>query len=199
MKKTLLLAIIAIMLTGASASAQFRWGIRAGMTINELTFDKSVLNSSNRNGFTGGLSGEITIPIIGICVDGSIMYTNRSFGYEYNSVEDGKIKGHETRSYINIPVNLKYKFNFPGISKVFAPFLTTGPDFSFLISKKNMDEAFRNRSFDTAWTVGAGAELFSHLQIAANYGWGLGKSTSGDDAIYSSKNRCWTITATYYF
>lgn len=194
MKKSFLLIIIATIVAGLSASAQFRFGIRAGMTINELTFDKSVLHSSNRNGFTGGITGEFTIPVIGLSVDGSLMYTNRSF-----DVSDGYGEDHYTRSYINIPLNLKYKIGLPFVGNIIRPFITTGPDFSFLVSKKNIEEGVRNRSFDTAWTAGIGVELINHLQIAANYGWGLSKSVSGDDAIYSAKNRCWTITASYYF
>lgn len=199
MKKTLLLTVIAIFISSLSASAQlFRWGIRAGMTINELSFSKSVFHSSNRNGFTGGVSGEINIPVIGISIDGSLMYANRSFEYSYK--DEGIVYcGHESRSYIDIPVNFKYMFRLPVISKVFVPFISTGPDFSFLISSRRVNSAIRNGSFDTAWTAGLGAQLFTHLQLHATYGWGLNKSTSGDDPMYSSKNRCWTITATWYF
>ena len=48
--------------------------------------------------------------------------------------------------------------------------------------------------------AGGGVELFSHLQVAATYGWGLSKSSSNDSgvALYG-KNRCWTVTAAYLF
>lgn len=199
MKKSLFLAIIALMLVGFNSNAQFRWGIRAGMTVNELSFDKSTFHSSNRNGFTGGLTTEFKVPVLGLNFDASLMYTNRSFDYDVTDENGNVTSGHKTRGYINIPLNIKYMFNFPAISSIIAPFITTGPDFSFLVSKRNTFQAAKSRRFDTAWTLGAGVQLFRHLQVAANYGWGLNKTISGDNALYASKNRCWTITASYYF
>lgn len=199
MRKSLLLIILATIFAGFNASAQFRFGIRAGMTVNELTFSKSDLHSSNRNGFTGGVSTEFNIPVIGLAVDGSLMFSQRNFDYTV-PVEGGPAyTKHHSRNYINIPLNLKYKINIPLVGKIIKPFITTGPEFSFLLSKGNMGDGWRNKKYDTAWTAGLGVELISHLQIAANYGWGLGKSTSGDYEYYNSKNRCWTVTASYYF
>ncbi len=188
--KKILVAIALIMAVAVPASAQFRFGIKAGATINKLSFDKEVLNSDNRTGFTGGIMAEFTAPIIGIGMDASVLYANRSieFGDE-----------HKTRSYIDIPLNLKYKLGLPGIGKIVAPFVTTGPDFSFLCSKKNIENSIKNKSFDFAWNFGLGVQLFNHLQVAANYGLGISNSVSGNDAMYDSKNRTWTVTAAWLF
>lgn len=187
------------------ANAQFRFGVRAGAAINELHLNKDVLNASNRTGFTGGITCEFTVPVINLGFDASVLYARRSLEIAQNGTTSGNnnVEGIDVtvanRDYIDIPVNLKWKIGIPVIGKIITPFLTTGPDFSFLISKKNIDNAWRNKKFDTAWTVGAGVELLSHLQVAANYGFGLTKSASDDDAKYSAKNRCWTVTASYYF
>ncbi len=201
--KRILAAVVLVSACVAPASAQFRFGLRAGMAVNKLHFDKEVVNSSNRTGFTGGLTCEFTVPIVNLGFDASVLYARRSMEVategSANSNALGTTVSVANRDYIDIPLNLKWKIGIPVISRIITPFITTGPDFSFLISGKNVSNAWRNKTFDTAWTVGAGVELVRHLQLAANYGFGLSKSASGDDAIYSGKNRCWTVTASYYF
>lgn len=190
-----IIIVIALVASVATAQAQFRFGIKAGAAINELKFNENVLNSSNRAGFTAGVMAEFTVPVIGVGGDASVMYARRSFEATVNDKSESF-----NRDYINIPVNLKYKIQIPVVSKIITPFITTGPDFSILVSKKNIENAWNNKKFDTAWTVGAGVQLVNHLQIAATYGWGLSKSSSADSnvALYG-KNRCWTVTAAYLF
>lgn len=196
--KSLFVTLALILAAAAPASAQFRWGIKAGATVNKLSFDKDVISSDNRTGFTGGLMFEFTAPLIGIGMDASVLYANRSFEYTYDN-NGVTATDHKTRSYIDIPLNLKYKLGLPGIGKFITPFVTTGPDFSFLCSKKNIENAFKNKSFDFAWNFGLGVQFLNKLQLAANYGLGITNSVSGNDAMYDSKNRTWTITAAWLF
>lgn len=196
--KSLFVTLALVFAVTVPASAQFRWGIKAGATINKLSFDKDVISSDNRTGFTGGLMVEFTAPLIGIGMDASVLYANRSF--DYKQTVNGVVEsGHKTRSYIDIPLNLKYKLGLPGVGKIITPFVTTGPDFSFLCSKKNIQNAYKNKSFDFAWNFGLGVQLLNKLQLAANYGLGISNSVSGNDAMYDSKNRTWTVTAAFLF
>ncbi len=197
--KSLFVTLALILAAAAPVSAQFRWGIKAGATINKLSFDKDVISSDNRTGFTGGLMFEFTAPLIGIGMDASILYANRSFEYTTYDNNGVTATGHKTRSYIDIPLNLKYKLGLPGIGKFITPFVTTGPDFSFLCSKKNIENAFKNKSFDFAWNFGLGIQFLNKLQLAANYGLGITNSVSSNDAMYDSKNRTWTISAAWLF
>lgn len=199
--KKLLLAIVAVVALSMPAAAQFRFGLKAGVAVDKMSFNKEVFNADNRAGFTGGAMIEFTAPIIGVGMDASVLYVNRGIDM-VNDDTDVITKGN--RSYIDIPINLKWKIGLPLIGKIITPFLTTGPDFSFLCSKKNFSNALHNRKFDFAWNVGAGVELLRHLQIAASYGIGITKSASGNDALngglsLSGKNRVWTITAAYLF
>ncbi|MBD5245794.1 MAG: porin family protein [Barnesiella sp.] len=190
-----IILIVALIASVATAQAQFRFGVKAGVAINELKFNESAFNSGNRAGFTGGVMAEFTVPVIGVGCDASVMYARRSF----ETVTDNTTSTFN-RDYINIPVNLKYKIQIPVVSKIITPFITTGPDFSILVSKKNIEQAWSNKKFDTAWTVGAGVQLINHLQVAATYGWGLSKSSSSDSGLdLYGKNRCWTVTAAYLF
>ena len=187
---TKILAVIVVAASATvSAQAQFKWGVKAGVAINELKFDKGALDSDNRAGFTGGLMADFTVPVIGVGFDASVLYAARSVKFDNQS---------KTRSYIDIPINFKYKIGLPVVGNIVSPFLTTGPDFSFLLSKSRIDEVWKNRKFDFAWNVGAGVQLVNRVQIAASYGFGLTKSVS-DESLNSSKNRCWTVTAAYLF
>ncbi|MBD5367101.1 MAG: porin family protein [Bacteroides sp.] len=190
--------IAAIVLATAAvvpAQAQFKWGVKAGVAVNSLKFNKDVVSSDNRAGFTGGLMADFTVPVIGVGFDASVLYAARSVDF---ANDEGDVTT-KRRSYIDVPINFKYKLGLPLVGKVVTPFLTTGPDFSFLLSKENVSDALHNKSFDFAWNIGAGVQIVNHVQIAASYGFGITKSASGHDSMYSGKNRCWTITAAYLF
>ncbi len=178
------------------AAAQFRIGPRVGLNVNKLHFDKELLGNENRAGFNAGLMAEFTVPVVGIGFDISAMYVRRSAEWAQQQLID-------KREYIEIPLNLKYKLNIPIVNSIIRPFLTTGPSFSFLTSKKSWT-AFRNKSCDVAWNFGLGVELLRHMQIAASYGVGMTKAFETIGAINGSagiegKNRYWTVTAAYLF
>ena len=105
-------------------------------------------------------------------------------------------------SDVEIPINLKYKFSLPVVGSILSPFVYAGPSFAFRVGD-NFKEQFKEKSFDTAINVGLGLELFNHLQIAGQYGWGLGSAmeVKNDlpDSVMKGKSRAWTITAAYLF
>ncbi len=109
-----------------------------------------------------------------------------------------------SRDYIEIPVNFRYNLGLPVIGKFVTPFLTTGPDFSFLISNQNVKNAWNNKKFDVAWNFGFGVKIVDKVELAASYGLGLKDSASGDSSLYGAnpvdgKNRFWTVTAAWLF
>lgn len=199
--KSIKIAVIAAIVALCSvmpASAQFKIGPRLGMNVNSLHFDKSTFDSDNRAGFTGGLMAEFTVPLIGVGLDASVMYVRRDAKWaEANNVSTSH------RDYIAIPVNLKYKLNIPAINHLVRPFVTTGPEFSFLTSRKRITEAVYNKKSDFAWNFGIGVEFISHLQIAASYGLGINKAVEltglGTSTDIDAKNRYWTLTAAWLF
>ena len=80
-KRFFVLTLLAVAMA-LPASAQFRWGPKVGIEVNKMHFNKELGNSDNQTGFTGGLMAEIQVPIIGICVDGSVMYARRNVKLE---------------------------------------------------------------------------------------------------------------------
>lgn len=203
MKKILAIVCLVVAMAAGSAlpaQAQFHFGIKAGVNVNRLSFNKEMItDSDNRAGFTGGIMAEFTVPLVGVGCDISAMYVRRNSSF----MKEQKVVDNQ-RDYIDIPLNLKYKLSLPGISKVFAPFVTTGPSVAFLTSKKHIMDAYKNHSVDVAWNFGLGFELLRHVQIAASYGLGLTKALdminlADDAAKIDGKNRYWTVTAAYLF
>ncbi|MDE6308942.1 MAG: PorT family protein [Muribaculaceae bacterium] len=206
--KALVIVALLTLIGTASASAQFKWGPRVGINTSKLHFDKSNFNTKNMTGFTGGLQIEFTAPIIGIGMDASVMYVNRGINdpiveLDNNGVAGSLVDNKHRSSYIEIPLNLKYKLGLPVVNNIVTPFIFTGPSFAFLCSSKTWQD-MKRKSCDIAWNFGLGIELFRHLQVAASYGIGLNsaierKLGGGGQEVYDGKNRVWTVTAAYLF
>lgn len=200
-------AICCLSVQSVSALSPFRFGIKAGATINKMKFNEDAFSSDNRSGFTGGVTIQFVAPVINLGFDASLMYTHRSsrvYYYDDQSVGDNIPAVTVGNDYLEIPVNLRYNIGLPVIGKFVTPFLTTGPDFSFLLSKQNVKDAWNNKSFDFAWNFGFGVKILNKVELAASYGLGIKDSASGDSSLYGAnpvdgKNRFWAITAAWLF
>lgn len=202
MKSFKVIFMTLVMILSASsipASAQFKFGPKVGLTINDMHFNKDVFDSDNQTGWTAGVMAEFTVPVIGLGFDLSAMYVRRNakFLYENEIAKDN-------RDYIEIPLNLKYKFSLPIVSKILVPYIGLGPSVSFLTSRRNIEGALKNKSVDWAMNFGFGVQLLSHLDINARYGLGLTKAVQAIDDEFESagiegKNRYWTISVAYLF
>lgn len=211
MRKTIIRLIAAAMLIAVPTlpvAAQVHFGPKVGVAIDKLSFDKNVFSSDNRAGFTGGLTLEVMLPVANLGFDISAMYVHRS-----SDVLDMEDRDETTgayaveknnRDYIEIPLNLKYKIGLPIVGRIVTPYVFTGPSFAFLTSKKAINDAMRNKTFDVAWNFGVGLQLINKIQIGASYGLGMTKAVKAfdsdvDGANIDGKNRYWTVTAAYFF
>ncbi len=193
--KIALILLVAVTAT-ITTQAQVRFGLKAGITINELKWDKDIVSKDNRAGFTGGLMLEAGLPVVGLGLDLSLLYTHRENDLY---LEETKLK----RDYLDIPLNVKYKIQIPVLSKIISPFVSTGPDFALLLGDTDKVD-FKTRQWNISWNVGFGAELFRKVQIHANYGIGITKAFKylGKDVNSTpveGKDNYWTITAAYLF
>lgn len=210
--KRIFIAIALIFAVGISANAQVKFGVKAGMALNDIKLsDKlddlySNLDASNRAGFTGGVMLEVMLPVFNLGVDASVMYVHRSSEINFN---EGNF--NTNNDYIDIPVNLKWKIGLPVVGNFVAPYVFTGPSFSFLTSSvydvyKADDKmaTIENQKFNVDWNLGIGVEIMSHVQIGASYGFGIteyAKYINKENPNFDSniKNNYWTITAAYLF
>lgn len=195
--KVIIVMLVAILGAGV-ANAQIRFGVKAGLNLNSIHFNDAAktFGDDNKCGYTLGVMTEFTVPVVGICLDGSLMYTRMNT--EITEAQHEKGIG---KNFLEIPINLKYKFQLPLVSKVFTPYLLTGPAFAIKLGKTTFDEISTKRC-QTAWNVGVGAELMSHLQIQGSYGFGMnhiGKFVGAQAADVKARNNYWTVTAAWLF
>lgn len=181
------------------AMAQFRFGVRAGLNVNSLHFNKEIFDENNRAGFTGGVMAEFTVPIIGVGADLGVMYVRRNSQFMQTLADKTTEVQNLNSDYIEIPLNIKYKIGIPAISSILKPYIFTGPSFAFLTSKKHIENFVHDKTCDIAWNFGLGLEFFNHLQVGASYGLGMTKAfqavnLAGDAAGIEGKNRYWTVT-----
>ena len=195
MKKRILIAIL-VMAAALPITAQVRLGIRGGVTVGKLHFDREVLNSDNRVGYTGGPVLDLNIPVVGLGAEVSAMYTRRN-----NRLTDGD--RIYKRHYLEIPVYARYRLTIPGVDRFFAPYAFTGPNFAILFNE-NSDDYLRSRKTYVSWDAGVGADLFGHLRISAAYGLGITKAMSYINSEYNGdqvngRDRHWTLNAAWLF
>ncbi len=204
----LLLAIVAIVAFAIPAQAQFAWGIKAGINVNSVKFNDLGANfdKENRTGFTGGLTCQFTVPIIGLGFDASLMYVHRVNAMSGTSSDvnmDHLVESQDFKKqdYLEIPIHLRYKIGLPIVGHFVAPYIFTGPNLAFLCSGKAATEAYKTKSFDCAWDLGLGVQLLKHLEIGASYGFGMTKMAEsvGVNPVDIGKRNSWTITAAYLF
>ncbi|MCQ2068086.1 MAG: porin family protein [Bacteroidaceae bacterium] len=168
MKKALVVCGLAL-LSFIPASAQFSWGIRGGLNLvnNDITevSQKPATSKDSYTGFFVGPMAEVQIPIIGIGVDASLLYSQK--GLEVSDEETMKNQS------LAIPVSLKYSL---GLGNFAAVYFAAGPEFDFKIG--DLDREFADgdevKEFaleKSTWSinVGAGVKLINHIQAGINY------------------------------
>ena len=139
MKKIFSAFIIAVgcMFMAMPAQAQLiKWGVKGGVNLTKIDWDGGYKgNKDNSAGFFIGPMAEITIPIVGLGVDGALLFSQRGKG-------DVKQIGAE------VPINLKYTI---GLGSLLGVYFAAGPDFffdfAFLLAEFIMDSGSPSLSF----------------------------------------------------
>ena len=209
-KKFLLALTVAILCAGA-ANAQFKFGIKAGLLVNKISLNNDLFKSDNSCGWTAGPMVEFTVPIIGLTFDAGLMYARMNNAADVTITTDtaGSATPVENnvygKNFLEIPINLKYKFTIPVLGSIFRPYIFTGPNFAFRLDKAYEDKLanLKSRTCQVAWNVGLGFELVKHLQIGASYGFGINnivdKVSDINTVDIKAKNNYWTVSAAYLF
>lgn len=204
--KRILVALAVIILGCGVASAQFKYGVKAGMLVNNLNFKGGQYGDKysffdNSCGWTAGVMTEFTVPVIGLTFDAGLMYARMNNVVEDENVNkgDGDIYG---KNFLEIPINLKYKFNIPAVASIIKPYFYTGPNIAFRLDKKVKTTEMESNVCQVAWNIGLGVELINHLQVSASYGFGINnvvKYIGVNAEDLKARNNYWTIGAAWLF
>lgn len=185
MKKIIsLLAVVVCCLAMATpAQAQLlKFGVKGGLNMTEL----DLKGYDNSAGFFIGPMVEATIPLVGLGVDGALLYSQKG---------ESKWK----QQGIEVPVNLKYTI---GLGSTLGVYLAAGPDFYFNL--KDIDWA-DVKTTQVGINLGAGVKLLRKLQVGITYQIPMGDTfegmdlVSGLDKAISAKTKTWQVSLAYIF
>ena len=195
------------------SEAQIKFGVRAGANLVNMKFSDGVSNlkGNNRAGFYVGPTVKFTLPIVGLGVDASVVYDQRTSKVNYNETDNAgnskEVEENVTARAINIPINVRYGVGLGSVANIFA---FAGPQFGFNLSGSKWLGAneWTWKSSNFSVNVGVGATILSKVEIKANYNiacgktgetnvWNTTKTTVVDS--FKSKYNSWQLGVAYYF
>ena len=197
-KVTGLVLIILMAFIAVPAKSQLKFGVKGGLNISSVHLNSDSLKADNVTGFQIGPMIETTIPLIGVGLDAAILYSQKGMDVKSETGTSTNVK----TDYIDVPVNLKWKFGLP----IIKGYLAAGPYIGFRVGGDKFWEIpgsvvgqVKAKNFSAGLNFGAGVELISHLQVGINYGLGLTDNYSAEKYDLNAKNRGWSVTAAILF
>lgn len=199
MKKiTGLVLVILMTFVALPAKSQLKFGLKGGLNISTVHLNSDLLKADNVTGFQIGPMLETTIPLLGVGFDAAILYSQKGMDVKSATGTSTDVK----TDYIDVPVNLKWKFGLP----IVKAYLSAGPYVGFRVGGDKFWDVpgsvvgqVKAKNFSAGLNFGVGAELISHLQVGFNYGLGLTDNYSAEKVDLSAKNRGWSVTAAILF
>ncbi|MBR1409574.1 MAG: porin family protein [Prevotella sp.] len=201
MKKFFTLVVLLATISVA-AQAQLKFGVKGGLNLTSMKFDKDAVDPSNQAGFFIGPTIKFTLPVVGLGIDASALYDQRSA-----KIGDETLK----QQSIQIPVNLRYGI---GLGSTASIYLFAGPQFGFAVGDKVTEIVgnavdWRLKDSNLSANVGLGLMLLDHLQVSANYNIALGTTGEVDagsainsawnTVIGKAKANSWQLSVAYFF
>lgn len=210
MKKIMMILLATVALSMPS-QAQVKFGLKGGLNLTNMTFSESGVKDAvkNKAGFFVGPTVKFTLPVVGLSLDASALYDQRSAKASY--VENGTVTESTIKSQsIQVPINIRYGV---GLSSIVNLFAFAGPQFGFNIGDKHQTilkdaQEWTLKSSNISANVGIGATLLDHLQVTFNYNIPLGKTgevnvKKGAEAAWETvtggRANAWQISAGYFF
>ena len=197
-KVTGLVLIILMAFIAVPAKSQLKFGVKGGLNISSVHLNSDILKADNVTGFQIGPMIETTIPLIGVGLDAAILYSQKGMDVKSETGTSTNVK----TDYIDVPVNLKWKFGLP----IIKGYLAAGPYIGFRVGGDKFWEIpgsvvgqVKAKNFSAGLNFGAGVELISHLQVGINYGLGMTDNYSAEKYDLNAKNRGWSVTAAILF
>lgn len=215
MKKWITLFTVTVCLAMAMpAKAQIKFGVKGGLNLASASLSDAWDAKGNADNYTGFFIGpmvDITIPIIGLGVDGALMYSQKGAKISF---DDDLGSTTFKQQGIEIPVNLKYSI---GLGSSASIYFAAGPSFYFNMKSDDdltfdtMKGSLDYDKSEVSLNLGAGVKLLRHLQLGVNYNMGLTDSakakidSSNSSDIWnvingeSYKSKMWQVSVAYLF
>lgn len=214
---TLLVAMVAIVTT---ASAQFQFGVEAGLNINKpSSFDneslKAMVTPKNSLGWFAGIKVKKQF-VSGFGFDGALLFSQ---------MKDDLGEASKSLQYLTVPLNARFQI---GLGSLASIYLAAGPQWSVNIGDRDWDwgdisqaKSLGEEYYESATkqhnisaNLGAGVILMKHLQVGFTYNIPI---TANGEMLYNKptvdnfgqttyeeykenwRNNTWQIRAAYFF
>lgn len=198
MKKLFFTLLVFMTFFSVAIAKPLSFGVTGGMNISKGETDKDWTPDSE-NGWFVGLQLKASLPIIGLGLDVSALYSQETVSI-VGTEDTDKMK------YVAVPLHLRYDLSIPGINLAVVPFVFTGPQAGLTVGK--LDKAYQDKitTKDLVWRydLGFGAILLKHLQASYSYSFPLsntyeGKFSDKDKFDEDYKQGVHRISLTYFF
>lgn len=195
-------AIIAIAALFVALSANAQIGIVAGLTSSSTNLESAVADIKNVNQYHVGVTYKLGI--------GNMLAIQPALIYNVKGTQIGDIAGIEDvnvnykTGYLEVPVQVQLGFGIGSLARVYGfaePFIgyaITNKVQGLGDTIKNWDNVKNRLEYGVG--LGAGVELFRHLQVSVKYFWNLGDVygagiTFGDVTKDIATSKCSGIAA----
>ena len=150
--KKLFALVVAFAAITMSAKAQIDFGVKGGLNVTSMSLDAKVLDSSNQMGFFIGPTAKFTLPVVGLGIDASLLFDQRSSDVELETNEGYVLSNKIKQQSIQIPVNARFAF---GLGDAASVYVFAGPQFGFnLGGNKNVFENAAEWKFSSSNLMG---------------------------------------------
>ena len=210
MKKFLSSLVLLTVLAVVPANAQgLKFGLKGGMNVSNMSFDKDVIDSKNRVGWFIGPSLKFSLPLIPLGFDVAAFYDQKE-----TEINDEAIK----QQSILIPLNVRGNF---GLGSLASIYVAAGPQFGFNVGDDEfkwtmggVENSFQLKKSSLSLNLGAGVTVLKHLEVGFIYNIPLGNTSEASVLTVASdlvgqpksaitgndaKTNTWSISAAYYF
>ena len=200
MKRIITLVLLVAAMTVSAQAQGIKFGLKGGLDIVNLSFDKNVFDTSNKLGWFIGPSLKVSLPVPGLGVDIAALYDQKKSEVNNETI---------TQKSIIVPVNARFSF---GVGSAASIYLAAGPQFGFNVgddefkwTANGVENTFQLKKSAFSLNFGAGVTLMKHLEIGFAYNLGLGKTAdvtvkqAEKDIKDDTAPKSWQISAAYYF
>ena len=189
MKKIVLLLLFISTIFAFDASAQVKFGIKAGInftSVNDIKFDDYKATLHSKTGYQAGLLMQVRLPL-GFAIQPELRYASKGVSSSDSFPVIGKPEFK--MDYLELPVALQWGINLV----LFRPYIEAVPYIGYALYKGDMLSDINwndlNR-FNYGVGLGIGVEIWK-FQVSGRYNWSfgdIGGVTSSDDVIDAIKS-----------
>jgi hypothetical protein len=165
------------------------------LNLSKLDLSGNIADKTKENmtGFFIGPMAELTIPLVGLGVDGALLFSQRGTA----TIDEYEMK----QMGLSIPIHVKYTI---GLGSIAGIYFAAGPDFFFNFAKNKELEEFgiKKKGAQVGLDLGMGVKLVKHLQIGVNYQIPMGDSFdlgTAAENMFKNKTKIWQVSVAYIF